>query len=149
MSVATPFLLMEEELDSGTVVLTIAGELDVATAPRLRERLEAVQDRGVNRIVLDLGDVTFVDSMSVSAMIAAKTALGAEGRLAVVARHPHVLMIFEIGGLDEMVKLFPTCEEAVAHVTSTEPPPIVEPARVEIRWAEGFADGEQQGERHG
>ena len=131
------FLVIEEDLGEDAVALTIAGGFDAETAPALRRRLEAIHDRGVRRIVLDLAEVSFIDAMSVACIAGARELLGDEGRLALVARHPHVLLILEIGGLDEIVDIFRSRDAAVAHVAS-DVPVMAEPAKAEIHWAEGF-----------
>jgi anti-sigma B factor antagonist len=109
------FRLREERLDRTGRVLVASGDLDVATAPALRKRLNEAIEAGVTRLVLDLSDVSFIDSLSLAAIVAAKRRLGDEGRVAVVAHHPYVLLIFEAGGLDAVVELFQTREEATAY----------------------------------
>lgn len=113
---ADAFLLLEEALDDDGVILGVGGELDVATAPRLRQRLREIHDRGIRKIVLDLSEVTFIDSLSLAAVVAVRTRLGPDGRMAIVASHRYVLLIFEAGGLEEVLDLFPSRDEAVAHV---------------------------------
>src|SRR5215210_5239200 len=78
------FRLESEQLASGALVLAAAGELDMATAPALRNRLDAAVDAGAKRIVLDLATVSFIDSVAMAAIIHARTRLGDAGRLAVV-----------------------------------------------------------------
>ena len=111
------FLLLEAELEGDAVAVTVAGELDVDTAPALQKRLEDVHGRGTRRILLDLTEVTFIDSLSVASIVAARRRLGPLGRMAVAARHPHVLMVFEIAGLDDVINLCSTRDEALAAVT--------------------------------
>jgi anti-sigma B factor antagonist len=106
----------EQSLESGALVLTVAGELDVATAPQLRDRLNAAIDADRRQLVVDLSDVTFVDSLSLAAIVGAQNRLGGVGQLAIVAQHPYVLLIFEAGGLDSVLELFSTRDEAVAYV---------------------------------
>jgi anti-sigma B factor antagonist len=96
------------------LVVVARGELDVAAVPELRRLLGA--SVRTSRILLDLSEVTFIDSLSLAAIVAAKRRLGDEGRLAVVADHHYVLLIFEAGGLDSVVEVFRTRDEAEAHL---------------------------------
>lgn len=109
-------LFVEEQIEWPGLLLAVHGELDLAALPQLREHLERARAAGGQRIVLDLSDVSFIDSLSLSALVAAKRKLGGDGRMAVVAQHPYVLLIFEAGGLDSVFELFWTREEAVAYV---------------------------------
>ena len=108
--------LLEEPLGPDGVILTARGELDVPTAPALRERLREAHDRGVRRMVLDLCDVTFIDSLTLAAIVGARTRLGDGGAMAIATCHHYVLLIFEAGGLDGLLDVVETRDEAVALV---------------------------------
>ena len=111
------FRVLETPLDSWGVVLAITGEIDIATAPRLRERLNSVIDRGTNRVVIDLSVVDFIDSVALGVVVHVKNRLGDDGRLAVVAEEgSYTMLIFEAAGLDSVLDLFQTRAEAIAHV---------------------------------
>jgi anti-anti-sigma factor len=116
MQTASPpaFLILEEELEGDAVAVTVAGELDMGTAPMLQRRLEDIHGRGMRRILLDLSEVSFIDSLSVASIVAARRRLGPQGRMAVVASHPHVLTVFEIAGLDDVINLRTTYDDALA-----------------------------------
>src|SRR5829696_5411669 len=111
-----PFGLTEEPLPGG-LVLAVSGELDLATAPAVRERLGAAVDSGVTRIVVDLRDVTFMDSIGLAAVVHARSRLLADGRLAlVVAPGSYAELVLEITGLPRALAIFGDREAAVAHV---------------------------------
>jgi anti-anti-sigma factor len=95
-------------------LLVARGELDIASVMALREKLEGAS--GSARVLLDFAEVTFIDSLSLAAIVAAKRRLDEHGRLAVVADHPYVLLIFEAGGLDSVVEVFRTRVEAEAYL---------------------------------
>jgi anti-sigma B factor antagonist len=97
------------------LLVVARGELDVAAVPELRRLLAA--SPATSRILLDLAEVTFIDSLSLAAIVAAKRRLGDQGRLAVVADHHYVLLIFEAGGLDSVVEVFRTRDEAEAYLS--------------------------------
>ena len=108
-------ILVEPAAFDGVCVVA-RGELDIASAFSLRDKLHGAAASGVRRILLDLSDVTFMDSLSMAAVVATQRRLGEEGRLAVVATHPYVLLIFEAGGIDSVVEVFRTRDAAEAHL---------------------------------
>jgi anti-anti-sigma factor len=65
-------------------------------------------------MLLDFEAVTFIDSISLAAVVAAHRRMGPGGRLALATGHPYVLLILEAGGLDGVVEVFPTRDEAEA-----------------------------------
>jgi anti-sigma B factor antagonist len=111
------FALSRESLGGAVAAITVHGELDMLTVPELRSALGAELAAGTTRIVLDLTDVSFIDSVSLAAIVNAKRQLGADGRLGVViAPDSYTMLIFEIGGMEAVVELFSTREDAVAQL---------------------------------
>jgi anti-sigma B factor antagonist len=109
--------LTEEALEPSGVVLTVEGELDIATAPELRARFNAAVDAGVSRLVVDLRAVSFLDSVALATLLNARRRMGENGRLAVVvAADSYVRLIFEIAGMPQCLDIFETREQAVSHV---------------------------------
>ena len=92
-------------------VLRVQGELDVATVPALREQLAAL---AAERVVVDLSQVTFVDSVSLAALLTA--ARKAEHFAVVVPRDSFGMLIFEASGMEQVLALFESREQALAHV---------------------------------
>jgi len=112
------FAVTREELEGGVVALAVAGELDVATVPALREQLNAAIDSGVTRLVVDLADVRFIDSVSLAALVNAQRRLN-EGRYAlVVPSESYGRLIFQAGGIEAVLPLFESRDEAVEHARS-------------------------------
>lgn len=109
-------VLTEERIEPSVTILTASGALDAAAAPMLRERLRAVLARGARRIVLDFTSVTFIDSVSLAAVVAAHRQLGKGGRVAIVAQDPYVLLIFKATGLEGVLALRDSRELAEAYV---------------------------------
>jgi anti-sigma B factor antagonist len=100
LSAPAEFSIFDVRRADGSVVLTIAGELDIATVPVVRERLSAVTDAGARWLVVDLRDVSFMDSTGLAAFIHAKMRLGDEGRLTLVMEpDSYARLIFEVAGL--------------------------------------------------
>jgi anti-sigma B factor antagonist len=103
------------------VVLHVAGELDVSTAPRLREHLNRALEDGAEGIVVDLTHVTFIDSIALAVLVAARARLAPAGRLAVVARTPFVRLVLEATGLDDVLDVFADRAAARAFATPRAP----------------------------
>src|SRR5205823_2770407 len=68
---ASATLELSVSAEGGETVVAATGELDVTTAPELRERLTALIGAGSTTILLDLAGVTFVDSTALSVLVAA------------------------------------------------------------------------------
>lgn len=109
---------MELSLATRTVanhtVLEVGGEVDVYTAPRLRERLVELVDAGARDIVVDLGRVDFLDSTGLGVLVGAlKRLRAAGGTFAVVCAKEPLLKVFRITALDQVFPLHDTVEAAV------------------------------------
>jgi len=105
--------LGEREQD-GWNVLTVSGEIDIATAPSLRERLHSLLADGKHKLVIDLDDVGFLDSTALGVLVGAlKRARMENGEVRIACAQPRVLKVFEITRLDSAFDLFDSVEEAV------------------------------------
>jgi anti-sigma B factor antagonist len=116
-----PFALTAEPLATG-LVLTVTGDLDLATAPELRERLIGAIEAGATAIVVDLHGITFMDSCGLAALLHARARLASQGRLALVlASDSYAHLILEVAGLPRSLALFETREEATIHALGSAP----------------------------
>jgi anti-sigma B factor antagonist len=96
-------------------VVAVAGEVDVATAPRLRERLIGLVNDGCYHIVVDLAAVDFIDSTGLGVLISGlKRVRTHDGELALVCTEARILKVFEITGLTKVFPLYGSVEDAVA-----------------------------------
>ena len=87
----------------GETVLGAAGELDVNTAPELREQLARLIGEDSGTITVDLAAVTFVDSTALSVLVSAlKRLRQAGGDLQLASPTPSVRRVFEITGLTRL-----------------------------------------------
>ena len=78
-------------------------------------------EAGLSAIVVDLGDVVFMDSTALGVLVGVRRSLDVGTRLAIVCAHPAVLNIFQIAGLDGVFEIFETRDEALAHVRREGP----------------------------
>ena len=91
---------IEEKTAGALPVVAVSGEIDVATAPQLRECLHRVIAEGDATVVLDLLGVTFLDSTALGVLVGAlKRCRELGGELHVVVADPRIMKIFEITGL--------------------------------------------------
>jgi anti-sigma B factor antagonist len=107
------------ELDAKPVgawmVLTVGGEVDLNTAPQLKERINALIADGHAHIAVDLEGVGFMDSTGLSALVSGLMRTGdGGGEMAVVCTQPHILRLLALTGLDHVLNVHSTVAEAVA-----------------------------------
>jgi len=98
-------------------VLEISGELDFASAPRLRDLLATLELRAGQRLVLDLAGLAFCDSSGITALIAARNRAHAErAGIALAAVPAPTLRILAVIGLDQVIPVYPDSGAATAAV---------------------------------
>jgi len=103
-----------------TVVVSINGELDMATAPDLHEHLRTLLEPGGRHLVLDLTETSFCDSTGLSIFIYAKDRCEDAGtRIRLAAPQRGVQRILEVSGLVEVLPSSPTVTEAITQVRAT------------------------------
>ena len=90
---------------AGHTVLEVGGEVDVYTAPRLRERLVGLVDGGARKVVVDLGRVDFLDSTGLGVLVGAHRRAGREGRSLVLRDvGPQVARLLLLTRLDRVLR---------------------------------------------
>ena len=96
MSLLEP-LVSEQD---GQTVVRLEGEVDVYTSPRLDDCLQSLIEAGQRSVVIDLTDVTFIDSSGLAVLIKAHTRMGEEGGgLAIASPSETAFRLFELTGL--------------------------------------------------
>ncbi|GAA3276490.1 hypothetical protein GCM10018962_95120 [Dactylosporangium matsuzakiense] len=90
----------------GGAVLAVQGEVDVATAPALREAIVRAVDGRPARVVIDLGAVSFLDSSALGVLISGyKYALGAGVRVLLAKPGPGVYRLLRTSGMVEIFEI--------------------------------------------
>ena len=99
-------------------VLDVGGEIDVYTAPKLREKLIELVSDGAYHLIVDLEKVDFLDSTGLGVLVGGlKRVRNHDGSLQLVCTQEKILKIFRITGL---TKVFPI-HASVADAMATEP----------------------------
>ena len=110
------FGIIQSQPDERTSVVALEGELDLGRAPSLKWALVDSVDAGYKQLVVDLTRVRFMDSTALSVLVGVNRSLDVGARLAIVCVNTNVLKIFELSGMDGAFAIFPTLDEALAHV---------------------------------
>ncbi len=108
-------LHLETTQQTGALVLTAVGEIDLATAPDLQQRLMTAVAAGSS--VLDLEKVSFIDSTGLRVLISAHEAAEASGsRFNLVVAEGPVTRLLRITGVDEQLHVFTSLADALGDV---------------------------------
>ncbi|MBK7721087.1 MAG: anti-sigma factor antagonist [Austwickia sp.] len=98
------------------VLVTIGGDVDVYTAPALREQLDRLIAAGRRHMVLDLEQVPFMDSTALGVLVGRlKLTRVQHGSLRVVCTVPRILRVFDITGLKQVLPVHDTVDDALTH----------------------------------
>jgi anti-sigma B factor antagonist len=99
----------------GIEVIDVAGEIDIYTAPRLRELLIGLVSRGSYHLVVNMQKVEFVDSTGLGVLVGGLRRVRArDGTLDLVCTRQPILKIFKITGLTEVFGIYETVDQAIA-----------------------------------
>jgi anti-sigma B factor antagonist len=97
----SPFEI-QHEVEAGTGRLVVVGELDMATAPQLEERVGTMLARSVRELTIDLRKLGFIDSSGLRLLIILRDrAIGEGWTLSLIPPSGQVLEIFALTGADE------------------------------------------------
>jgi anti-sigma B factor antagonist len=103
------------DIPAAVAVLRLSGELDADTATRLHQILAELLERPVPRIVVDLSDLKFCDSVGLSAFITAKQVIAARGGfLSFAGANRFLASLLETVGLSRYFAIFPDVDDAIA-----------------------------------
>ncbi len=106
-----PFGIEERRSGANLPVVAVRGEIDVATAPELRQRLDELVAGGDRTIVVDLSDVTFIDSIALGVLVGAvNRCRQVGGDLPLVLSEPRIRKVFDITGLTEVFSISDSVE---------------------------------------
>ncbi len=108
-------LSLETRQENDRTVIEVGGEIDVYTAPKLRERIIELVDEGQYHLVVDLEKVEFLDSTGLGVLVGGlKRVRGHDGSLQLVCTQERLLKIFRITGLSKVFAIHGSQAEATA-----------------------------------
>jgi anti-sigma B factor antagonist len=111
------FKLATADLGNGVYTVSVAGEVDLATAPELKEGLGEVVNNGARGVLVDLSNASFIDSTTLGVLMGAvKRLRPVGGELAIACHDSNIRKIFEITLLDRVFKIFDTPGAGVAYL---------------------------------
>jgi anti-sigma B factor antagonist len=108
------FVAATEQLENGAPVVSVMGDVDLATALAFEQTLLGATEEGTGEIIVDLTACRFLDSRGLGALMATRARLKqSDRRLALVLSNPSVMRIFQITQFDELFEIHPTLAAAV------------------------------------
>ena len=117
------FDIKTEQLNGDAWVISLAGEVDLYTAPEFKQQLLDVIAKGGKQVVVDFTDTTFIDSTTLGVLVGGVKRLRTnEGQLSLVCNDRNITKIFEITGLDRVFTIYATRAEAVEKLDSADQP---------------------------
>ena len=103
-----------ERLADNVGVVTLEGEIDIYSSPQFKEVLLKGIEEGVSHVVIDLTDVTFIDSTALGVLVSgAKRLRPHDGTLDIVCVDENIIRILEITGLDRIFGIYPSRGQAL------------------------------------
>jgi len=121
----TQAFIATEQVDGRIPVVSVMGEVDMATAPAFEQSLLDAADSGTDQVIVDLSGCSYFDSTGLKVLLAARRHLDPMNRrLSVVMSNPNMLEIFRITGFDRRFEIHPSLKSALnghGHVNGDGP----------------------------
>jgi anti-anti-sigma factor len=106
-------LVVSTETEGGVDVLVLRGEVDIHTAPRFAKALQRVATQSTGHVVVDMADVSFMDSSGLGEIVRGYHELAAQDRrLAVAASQSATRRLFSMTGVDKLLAVADSRSEA-------------------------------------
>lgn len=108
-------LSLSTRAEGDKTVVVVGGEIDVYTAPKLREQLIDLVTAGSYHLIIDMEGVDFLDSTALGVLVGGlKRVRAHDGSLQLVCTQERILKIFRITGLTKVFPIHASVEEAAA-----------------------------------
>ncbi len=109
------FRVTSAQLGASTRIISLGGEVDLHTAPQLKDALDAAIAEGAHRVIVDFEGVSFIDSTVVGTLLSAHRRLRADrGDLIIVCADRRILRTFEVTGLSRKFRVAPSLADLLA-----------------------------------
>jgi anti-sigma B factor antagonist len=113
-------LSVSRSVAGAATVVAVSGDVDVHSAPELRDCVTTLFDDGERSVIVDLADVSFLDSTGLGALVTARTTAGAVGgTLPLVCVQERILRLFTITGLDDVFEMFATVDDSAKSLAAS------------------------------
>jgi anti-sigma B factor antagonist len=100
----------------GAVVVALEGDLDIVSAPAVRERLLSLLHPGAGRLVIDMSAIRYADASGVAVLVSTqRRAVLLGGGVRLVAPEPEVARVLAAAGSNRHLKIYPTVRAALAN----------------------------------
>jgi len=110
-----PVTLTAQTTPDGAVIVAIGGDLDIASAPAVRERLLSLLRPGACRLLIDMSAVRYADASGLAVLVSTqRRAVLLGGGLRLAAPQPEVAGVLTVTGLSRHLAAYPTVRAAVA-----------------------------------
>ena len=104
-----------ERTEENVPVISITGDIDLESSPKLREFLKPKATQKTQRLLLDFAGVNYIDSSGLATLIEYfQSVQGSSGKLALASLSPRVKNVFEIVRLEQIFSLYPDVPSALA-----------------------------------
>ena len=108
-------LSLETRHTDDVTIVAVGGEIDVYTAPKLRDKVTELVGEGHYQLVIDMENVEFLDSTGLGVLVGGlKRVRAHEGSLRLVCTQERILKIFRITGLTKVFPIHASVDEALA-----------------------------------
>jgi anti-sigma B factor antagonist len=107
------FAVAHREVGDRTCVVSVEGDLDLASAPQLKWTLIELLEKGYAQYVIDLSGLTYMDSMGLGVLVGFRKRVEGSARLALACLPPTQRKLLELTGLDACFDSFATLDEAL------------------------------------
>ena len=117
------FDIKTEQISDDAYVISLAGEVDLYTAPEFKQQLLEVIAQGGKNVIVDFTSTTFIDSTTLGVLVGGVKRLRTnDGQLSLVCSDRNITKIFEITGLDRVFQIYGTRDDAVSSLTAVTQP---------------------------
>ena len=111
------FDINTEQLSDDAYIISLAGEVDLYTAPEFKQQLLDVIAKGAKSVIVDFSNTTFIDSTTLGVLVGGVKRLRTnDGQLSLVCSDRNITKIFEITGLNKVFPIYESRAEAVESV---------------------------------
>ena len=108
-------LSLETRHTDDVTIVAVGGEIDVYTAPKLRDKVTELVGEGHYNLVIDMENVEFLDSTGLGVLVGGlKRVRAHDGSLRLVCTQERILKIFRITGLTKVFPIHSSVDEAVS-----------------------------------